>query len=151
MKKFLGLLAATLTLMACSANGPYSTSGNASDDILQTLSTAKVAQQPAIIIFGANWCPECRALATALDTGNEAADIVNDFKVVKVDVGHFDTNLDIAAKYGNPIAGGIPGAAILSPDSKLLYVTKPGELTTVRKNKRLHAFFSEVATKAQIN
>lgn len=139
------LLTISLAIVACSDNGPYRKSVDASAEIQQTLNNAKANNKPAVIIFGANWCSDCQALAKALSTSQEAASISNDFEVVKVNVGNFDTNLDITAKYGNPISGGIPGAAILSPDGELLYVTKPGQLSQVRQNNKLYTFFKQAA------
>jgi thioredoxin 1 len=143
MKTIFNLTLLIIMLASCSESGPYDTSANASINIQKALTNAKVANVPTIIVFSANWCADCRALDQALSTGQNAEKIKHHFKVIKVNVGNFNTNLDISKKYGNPISGGIPGAAILSPASKLLYVAKPGELSTIRKNGRLYEFFSQ--------
>lgn len=147
MKNYLFLLLITVFMAtACSqSDGPYDESANARTDIQQALVQAANQQKPAIIIFGANWCPDCRALSETMQTGPEASKIATDFIVVKVNVGNFDTNLDVAADYGNPIQGGIPGAALLTADGSLVYTTKPGELSTVRQQQAegLYAFFKK--------
>lgn len=124
-----------MMILGCSKSGPYSESANARADIQQTLAQAQENQQPLVIIFGANWCSECQALSMELTTGPDAEKIANEFQLVKVNVGNFDTNLDVAHDYGNPISGGIPGAALLSSDGNIVYVTKPGELASARHNK----------------
>ncbi len=145
MKVFVVLLTKSLTLLSCAKNGPYDTSANARNDIEQALSMAKSQQQPLLIVFGANWCSECQALAMSLSTGKDAEKISTEFQVVKVNIGNFDTNIDIANDYGNPIRGGIPGATILSAKGEIVYVTNPGELSKIRYNKTesLYQFFKK--------
>lgn len=143
MKSIVILLALITVMMGCSKNSPYDTSADASADIQQALLQAQSKQQPLIIIFGANWCSDCQKLSKDITTGVDAKKIANAFQLVKVNVGNFDTNLAMANHYGNPISGGIPGAALLSSDGKLVYVTKPGELSTVRSSgvEGLYRFF----------
>ena len=59
--------------------------------------------------------------------------IAQSFKVVKIDVGNFDRNLEIAEAYGNPVRQGIPAAILLSPDGQLVYATRAGELADARR------------------
>jgi thioredoxin 1 len=132
MKKIYILIFLMLALIGCKSKGPYDEDADAKQVITLAVAEAKVEKLPVVIIFGANWCPDCRALSEAIDHGKNANLISKAFKVVKVNVGNFDTNLEIASQYGNPISGGIPGAAIVSFDGKLVYVTKPGELANAR-------------------
>lgn len=130
----------TLLFLACfcaatlyaAAPLPYDEAADAKADVKRTLAEARKANKPVLIIYGANWCEDCRALDKALHEGRNAELVNREFKVVKVDVGRFDKNLDVAESYGNPIKKGIPGAAVLSPDGKVLYLTKLGELADAR-------------------
>jgi hypothetical protein len=63
---------------------------------------------------------------------NLARLIARDFVVVKVDVGRYDKNLDVAAKYGVPIRKGIPSLAVLDPHGKLLYAQSQGQFANAR-------------------
>ena len=143
MKNILILTFLLSVTISCSPSGPYNESADARADIQQALDQAKRKEQPLVIIFGANWCADCQALSKTLTNGPEASRIANEFQLVKVNIGNFDINLDVANDYGNPISGGIPGAALLSSDGNLVYVTKPGELATVRQKSAigLYAFF----------
>jgi thioredoxin 1 len=134
-------------LAACTGDKPYNESADAKADIKHALIEAKEGNLPVILIFGANWCEECRALSATIKTGKNAAQITKEFKVVKVDVGNFDHNLDIAKSYGNPIAGGIPGATVLSSDNTVIYVTKRGELSAARSQGEdgIYNFLKEVS------
>jgi thioredoxin 1 len=134
IKPLIMLIAMLAFLASCSGEKPYNESADAKAEIRQALAEVKQTHLPLVIIFGANWCPECRALSDAIKTGKNAAKIAKEFKIVKVDVGNFDHNLDVASSYGNPIASGIPGAAFLNANNAVLYVTKPGELSTARES-----------------
>lgn len=134
MSKYYLLFALFISLTACSGNKPYDEHADAKVVIEQAANEAKLQNKPVVIIFGANWCPDCRAFNEDIMHGSDALKIAEEFKIVKINVGNFDKNIDIANTYGNPIAGGIPGAAILSSSQKLLYVAKPGELSTAMRS-----------------
>ena len=137
-----------MSLTACSGDKPYNEHVDAKAVIEQAASEAKLQKKPMIIIFGANWCPDCRAVNHAIEHGKDAAKIAKEFKIVKVNVGDFNKNIEVANAYGNPIAGGIPGAAILTSNHKLLYVTKPGELSTAMRNNEsgVYTLFTQHTT-----
>jgi len=150
MRKLI-LLAGLLATAAWAAPLPYDEAADAKADVKRTLGEAKKSNLPVLVIFGANWCEDCRALDKALKTGKNAELVNREFKVVKVDVGRFDKNLDVAEAYGNPIKKGIPGAAILSPDGKVLYLTKLGELADARHMSEtgIYDFFHAVTQKTK--
>ncbi len=150
MRKLI-LLAGLLATAAWAAPLPYDEAADAKADVKRTLSEAKKNNMPVLVIFGANWCEDCRALDKALKTGRNAELVNREFKVVKVDVGRFDKNLDVAEAYGNPIKKGIPGAVVLSPDNKVLYITKLGELADARHMSEtgIYDFFHAVTQKTK--
>ena len=109
MKQLLVSLALALAAsLAGAADRPYDPSADAKAQIQAALTEAAAARQPVLLIFGANWCADCRALDKSLHTGRNAELIAHEFKVVKIDVGNFDHNLDVAADYGNPIGSLLP-------------------------------------------
>src|SRR5258706_187745 len=144
-------LAGLLATAASAAPLPYDEAADAKAEVQRTLSEAKKSNMPVLVIFGANWCEDCRALDKALKTGRNAELVNREFKVVKVDVGRFDKNLDVAEAYGNPIKKGIPGAAVLSPDAKVLYITKLGELADARHMSEtgIYEFFHGLTPKTK--
>ncbi|HCH0556420.1 thioredoxin family protein [Pseudoxanthomonas sp. X-1] len=139
------LLAATGAALA--ADLPYNPQADAKAEVAQALAAGKQARKPTLLIFGANWCGDCRALDTSLHSEKNAALVKQHFEVVKVDVGNWDHNLDIANTYGNPIEKGIPAAVVVSPAGKVVYATKAGELANARKmsDEGIYDFFSKVA------
>ena len=145
------LLAALVATFAYAAPMPYDESADAKADLKQALTDAKASKLPVLLIFGANWCKDCRALDQALSTGKNADLVKREFRVIKVDVGNFNKNLDLAETYGNPIKKGIPAAVVLSPDNKVLYATRLGELADARSMSEtgIYDFFKGVTEAAK--
>ena len=137
--------------LSYAAGLPYDEAADAKADVKRTLAEAKKSNMPVLIIYGANWCEDCRALDKALHEGRNAELVNREFKVVKVDVGRFDKNLDVAKAYGDPIKKGIPGAAVLSPEGKVLYLTKLGELADARHMSEtgIYDFFHAITQKTK--
>lgn len=142
------LLALVISLgVAFAAEGPYNESADAKADIKQAVGQAKADHRPVLVVFGANWCPDCRALDLAMKSGRNAELIGKEFRVVKVDVGRFDRNVDVADRYGVPLKKGIPAVAIVSPEGRPVYATKEGELADARRMSEdgLYQFFRTAA------
>lgn len=132
---------------AFAAAPPYDETADARAQIQAGLAEAQRAKVPVLVVFGANWCPDCRVLDLSFKEGASAPLIREHFKVVKVDVGRFDRNVDIAQAYGVPLKKGIPAVAVLSPAGKVVYTTKSGELADARTlgDQGIYDFFTRVA------
>lgn len=130
---------------------PYDETRDAKADVRQALAQARANHRPVLMIFGANWCPDCRALDKALSTGRNAALLHREFNVVKVDVGRFDRNLDLVTAYGHPTKKGIPAAVVLSAENEVLYATRAGELADARHMSEtgIYDFFEAVTRTAK--
>ncbi len=151
-KLLLPLALALATTVAVAADRPYDESADAKTQIAVALRDAAAAKEPVLLIFGANWCEDCQALDHALKSGKNA-ELMRRFKIVKVDVGHFDHNVDISTAYGNATKKGIPSAVIVSPQNKILFMTRAGELADARSMSEdgIYQFFTqaEAATRQQ--
>ena len=82
--KFLlsSLLLAAVT--AAQAGGPppiYDEAADAKAALHATLAEAQQAKLPVLVVFGANWCGDCRKLDTTFRTGPSAPLIAKSFKV----------------------------------------------------------------------
>jgi thioredoxin 1 len=148
------LLTAFLSLSAFAADAPvYDESADAQAQVSQALARAKADNKQVMIVFGANWCGDCKmldgefkkpALKTLLDAN---------YVVVKVDVNRFNKNLDVVKPYGDVIKKGIPSIVIATPANQLVYATNGGELADARKmgETGVAEFFRElVARKGRI-
>jgi len=126
------LALAVLAGALSAAELPYDEHADANAELQQALAAAQLNRHDVLVVFGANWCPDCRELDKALK-GRSHELIASRFQVVKVDVGRFDKNLDLANRYGNPIRLGIPAVVVLTPDDKVVYSSKGGELANARR------------------
>jgi protein disulfide-isomerase len=142
------LAGAALPVVA--ATLPYDASADARADIRGALAQAQRTHRNVLLVFGANWCEDCRALDKALHTPRNAALMQREFEIVKVDVGKFDRNLDVATDYGDAVAKGIPSAVVLSPAGAIVYATRAGELADARRMSEtgVHDFFERVVKSA---
>jgi protein disulfide-isomerase len=111
---------------------PYDEKANAHQQITAAVTEASKAHKNVILVFGANWCPDCRALDAQMHTGDLAALIAANYEVVKIDVGRFDKNQDVAEKYHVPLKHGIPALAVLDPGGELLYAMDQGQFSDAR-------------------
>lgn len=148
-------LLAVLLLAAAGTAGaaalPYDEGVDAKAQIRVALADAARAKVPVLVVFGANWCGDCKMLDLAFKEGTSAPLVAKHFRVVKVDVGRFDRNTDIAQAYGVPLKQGIPAVAVLSQQGKVVYATKEGELANARKmgDKGVYEFFAKVTAQAR--
>lgn len=143
------LFAATAAVHA--AAPPYEEGVDAKAQIRAALVDATSAQVPLLVVFGANWCGDCRMLDLAFKQGASAPLMAQHFKVVKVDVGRFDRNTDVAQAYGVPLKRGIPAVAVVTPQGKVVYATREGELANARKmgDKGVYEFFARIAAQSK--
>lgn len=118
---------------AAKAPMPYDEAADPHQDLRAALARARKADKRVLVVFGANWCPDCRVLDGEFHAAGRTAALVSArYEVVKVDVGRFDKNLDFAKLYGEPIAKGIPSVVVVTPTNEVVYQTKAGELADAR-------------------
>ncbi len=149
VRTFLILCAMLVSVGASAADPPYDENADARFEIRQALSEASAAHLPVLVVFGANWCADCKILDMAMKSGMSAPLVGRDFKVVKVDVGRFDRNVDVAEAYGVPLKKGIPAIVVLSPNNDVLYATRAGELADAREmgERGIHDFLERMAAR----
>ena len=151
MKRLIAAWLLALTSLVGAAPGPYDEAADARSDIRAAQAAAAQAKAPVLVVFGANWCGACKVLDQAFKEGASAPLIARHFKVVKVDVGKFNRNVDIAEALGVPLKSGIPAVAVLSDQGQAVYATRAGELADARKmgDQGIHDFFVKVAARGR--
>lgn len=107
----------------------YDPAANPSADIAAALAAAAADGKPVLLDFSADWCPDCVVLARLFERP-EFAEYLRGFHVVRIDVGYWNHNLDVAKLYGDPIAVGIPAVVLLSPAGRVLGSTADGRLAS---------------------
>ncbi|MDL5031620.1 thioredoxin family protein [Pelomonas sp. APW6] len=110
----------------------YNEQADARAELNQALAQANAQQRNVLVVFGANWCGDCMALDRKFSGGTLAGPVAKRFVVLKVNVGRFDKNTDLAAQLGVPLKKGIPAVAVLGRDGQVLSATSGGELADAR-------------------
>ena len=130
---------------------PYDETADASAAI-----AAALADNPAgkriLLTFGGNWCSDSRALESRYQDPALAALLEREFQVVHIDVGMSHRNLDIAARYDNPIDKGIPSVVLLDPAGRTLFVNH-GRLSSADRmsNAAIMDFFTRLAADGRVD
>jgi thiol:disulfide interchange protein len=89
--------------------------------VVAALDRAKKSHKRVLIDLGANWCVDCVVLANFLKLPEMQRFMTAHYELVSVDVGRFDRNQQIPARFG--ITGrlkGVPTLLIVTPDGKLM-------------------------------
>ncbi|MBL8510144.1 MAG: thioredoxin family protein [Betaproteobacteria bacterium] len=148
MRALFASLLVLATTLSIAAPLPYNEAADAKAEIQAALAEAQKAKVPVLVVFGANWCGDCKVLDMAFKSEPNASLIDKSFKVVKVNVGRLDQNVDIAEAYGVPLKKGIPAVAVLAAGGKVVYATRAGELADARKmgENGIYDFFVKVAS-----
>ncbi|WP_171013504.1 thioredoxin family protein [Chitinivorax sp. B] len=112
---------------------PYNEQADAKADLRAVQTAARVDGKKVLVVFGANWCPDCRGLSQELVSGETAKIVASSYHVVKINLGRWDKNLDIADIYGKPQAKGIPALVVLDQEGVLLKTMDGEALDKVRE------------------
>ena len=110
----------------------YPENVDAKTEIAEALANAKKTQRRVLLIFGGNWCYDCHVLDAAFHTPEIAPTLNRNYIVVHVNIGDYDKNLDLAAKYEIPLNKGVPAAAVLKSDGTLVVSQKNQEFEKAR-------------------
>ncbi len=99
---------------------PYDAKADAKAEVNAALARAQAANKMVLIVMGANWCHDSRALAGWFAEPRFSAMIASRYELVYVDVGQRDRNIDIARRFGIKSIKGTPTVLILNSEGKLL-------------------------------
>jgi thiol:disulfide interchange protein len=97
---------------------PYDENADANKAVDAALAKAKAEHKRAFIDLGGNWCGDCRVLGGLMALPEVKAFVDAHYVVVPVDVGRFNRNLQIPARWGMVQAlkdGGAPTVLIVDP------------------------------------
>lgn len=84
-------------------------------EVQQALSRAGESNRRALVVLGANWCHDSRALATRLQR-SPLADVIQDhYELVLVDVGFYEQGRGVVQQFGIPHFYATPTVLIIDP------------------------------------
>jgi thioredoxin 1 len=110
----------------------YPAGADAHREIEEALASAAKSGKRVMLIFGGNWCYDCHVLDAAFHTPEIAPTLNRNYVVVHVDIGEYNKNLDLAKKYEVPLERGVPAAAVLDGQGRLLVSQKNQEFEKAR-------------------
>ena len=110
----------------------YPANVDARAEIKEAEERAATEHKRVLLVFGANWCFDCRVLDRAFHRPDFASAIAA-YEVVHVDIGDDGKkNGDLARKFSVPLEKGIPALAVLESGGKLVVSQKHGEFENAR-------------------
>lgn len=122
-----GTFAATETVQdAPEAQQPrpavYDESANGAEQIESALATAKKENRRVLVQWGANWCGWCHLLHGVFESDAAVKrKLLYEYDVVLIDIGKWDKNLDLAAKYEADFkAHGVPYLTVLDGEGDVI-------------------------------
>lgn len=108
----------------------YAPEADAKADVDAALARASANGKRVLLVLGANWCHDSRALAGWLESPRFAALTAARYEVVFVDVGvpqnDEGRNLDIAARFGLAEVKGTPALLVLTAEGRALNLDTAG-------------------------
>lgn len=126
--------------VAIPRNHIYDESANPQQQIAAALKQAKLEHKRVILEFGGDWCGDCQVLYYYLHKEPNQALLEKNFVMVPIWVGrHIELNRDLAAKYGVPLAKGVPALAVLDADGKVIHSQAEGEFADMRNMDEKYA------------
>ena len=107
-----------------------------SNTINKTINNSK---QP-IIIFGGNWCGDCRVLAGTFNLPTIKKFLDKHYEVLHIDVGRYEINMNLMEYFNIPREEGVPRVLVFDKNNNLLNSSSTKEWTTARDRKQQDIF-----------
>ncbi len=145
------LLLLTSALAGCE-QPRFDPTSDARAEFEHALSRATAAKRYLMVVFGADWCTDCRKLYENLHTPDVRAYMSEHMDFMTVDVGRRERNLDLAAQLGVSIGNGIPVAVFFDPTGNPVGTTNDGQLEPSRylTSRQILGFVQAVVTERRI-
>ncbi|MBV9993553.1 MAG: thioredoxin family protein [Alphaproteobacteria bacterium] len=100
---------------------PFDAGRDANADVDAALARAKKSGKRVLIDLGGNWCADCRILSGLMELPEMRAFLAAHYEIATVDVGRFNRNLQIPARWGiTTRLAGVPALLVVTPDGKTL-------------------------------
>lgn len=100
---------------------PYDEDADANESVANAFARAKAEHKRVMIDLGGNWCADCRILSGVMALPEVRHLLETHYVVVLVDVGRFNRNLQIPARFGiTQRLEGVPSVLIADTNGKLV-------------------------------
>jgi thiol:disulfide interchange protein len=116
-------------------DAPFATNANADADVDAAFARAAKSGKRVMIDLGGNWCADCRILSGLMERPELHAFLASHYELVTVDVGRFNKNLDIPARFGIVTRlEGVPAILVATPDGRLV---NAGRVSAIQDARRM--------------
>lgn len=131
----------------------FAVTPDAMADVDAALARAAASGKRVLLVMGANWCHDSRALAGWLETPRFAALVSARYAVVYIDVGVPQTgegrNLEIAKRFGLAELPGTPALLVLTADGRAVNLVTAASWRNAG-SRREDAILAELAALADM-
>ena len=117
-------------------NGEEYSAEQINDFLDETLQQSK---QP-ILIFGGNWCPDCRILDGTLQLPTIKKFMNKNYNIMHIDVGRYDKNMGLISYFGIPKEKGVPRVLVFDKNKIVINKKSTKEWTTARDRRKQEVF-----------
>ena len=109
--------------------------------------TINKGKQP-VIIFGGNWCPDCRILEGTLAMPTIKKFIDQHYQIMHIDIGRYDRNMELMNHLNIESKKGVPRVVILDLEKNIVNSSTSSEWTTARdrKQQEIYNYFQKFVT-----
>ena len=125
---------------------PYDGNVYSANDLNKFINTTIQSDKQPILIFGANWCPDCRIFSGTMNIPKIKSYIDKNFEILYIDVKRYEINMGLMEEYGIPSAEGIPRVLVFDENKNLLNNSNTAEWRTARdrSSQEIFNFFQEM-------
>lgn len=98
------------------------------------------SRKQAIVIFGANWCPDCRILEGTLQLPTVKKFMEEHFLIMHIDLGKYDINMSLLEELSIPRQEGVPRVVIFDDKGNPLNLDSNDIWRTARDSSQQDIF-----------
>jgi len=103
------------------------------------VNTIKDSKQP-IVIFGGNWCPDCRVLEGTIKMPSIKRFMDKHYSILHIDVGRYEVNMNLMDYFGVAREEGVPRVLVFDMNKNIINSSTTKEWTTARDRRQQEIF-----------
>ena len=125
---------------------PYDGNEISVEEVNKFLSQSIAENKQPIIIFGANWCPDCRIFSGTIDIPKINEFIETYFNILYIDVKRYEINMNLIEYFDIPAEEGIPRVLVFDFNKNIINKSSTTEWRTARdrSSQDIFNFFQEM-------
>ena len=125
---------------------PYDGNEIGVEEVNKFLSQSIAENKQPIIIFGANWCPDCRIFSGTIDIPKINEFIETYFNILYIDVKRYEINMNLIEYFDIPAEEGIPRVLVFDFNKNIINKSSTTEWRTARdrSSQDIFNFFQEM-------